>query len=96
VRTRAGRARPASYRRGTGQGRRDLGSDLAPQAEREARIREFHEENFTPVVGLREGAMLRIECGSVELRGRAGARIVRRGQEPVEVAPVASIQALLA
>lgn len=28
---------------------------------REARIREFHEENDPPVVGLREGALLRIE-----------------------------------
>ena len=62
---------------------------------RETRIREFHEENFVPVVGLREGAMLRIEGESVELRGRAGARIFRRGQEPVEVTPVASIQALV-
>ena len=62
---------------------------------RETRIREFHEENLAPVVGLREGAMLRIEGESVELRGRAGARIFRRGQEPVEVAPVASIQALV-
>ena len=32
---------------------------------RETRIREFHEENETPVVGLREGAMLRIEDESV-------------------------------
>ena len=28
---------------------------------RETRIREFHEENPVPVVGLREGAMLRVE-----------------------------------
>ena len=49
----------------------------------------------TPVVGLREGAMLRVEGASVELRGRAGARIFRRGQEPVEVAPVAEIQTLV-
>ncbi len=62
---------------------------------RETRIREFHEENAAPVVGLREGALLRIEGESVELRGTAGARIFRRGQEPVEVAPVTSIQALL-
>ncbi len=62
---------------------------------RETRIREFHEENFVPVVGLREGAILRIEGESVELRGRAGARIFRRGQEPVEVSPVASIEALV-
>src|SRR5207248_7105166 len=28
---------------------------------REDRIREFHDENETPVVGLREGSMLRVE-----------------------------------
>jgi dipeptidase E len=62
---------------------------------RETRIREFHEENDVPVVGLREGAMLRVQGDAVELRGRAGARIFRRGQEPVEVAPVARLEELL-
>ena len=62
---------------------------------RETRIREFHEENDLVVVGLREGAMLRVEGDSVELRGRAGARIFRPGQEPVEVVPVAEIGALV-
>jgi dipeptidase E len=63
---------------------------------RETRIREFHEENTTPVVGLREGAMLRVDGDVVELRGRAGARIFRRGAEPVDVAPVARIDPLVA
>jgi dipeptidase E len=62
---------------------------------RETRIREFHEENDLVVVGLREGAMLRVEGDSVELRGRAGARIFRPGQEPVEVAPIAPIGPLV-
>jgi dipeptidase E len=62
---------------------------------RETRIREFHEENELPVVGLREGAILRVEGESVELRGRAGARIFRRGQEPVEATPLASIESLV-
>lgn len=62
---------------------------------RETRIREFHEENATPVVGLREGAILRVEGESVELRGRAGARVFRRGEDPVEVVPVAEIGQLL-
>jgi dipeptidase E len=62
---------------------------------REARIREFHEENETPVVGLREGAMLRVEGDSVMLKGLAGARIFRRDQEPVEVAPVVEIGSLV-
>jgi dipeptidase E len=63
---------------------------------REARIREFHEENDTPVVGLREGAILRVDGESVLLKGLAGARVFRRGQEPVEVAPIAEIAAFVA
>jgi dipeptidase E len=53
---------------------------------RETRLREFHEENDTPVVGLREGAILRVEGESVVLKGHAGARLFRRGQDPVEIA----------
>jgi dipeptidase E len=63
---------------------------------RETRIREFHEENEAPVVGLREGAMLRVEGERVTLVGRAGARLFRRGMEPVELSPGASVEALLA
>lgn len=53
---------------------------------REERIREFHEENEAPVVGLREGGMLRVEGDRITLEG-AGARIFRRGQAPEEAAP---------
>lgn len=52
----------------------------------EERIRQFHEEHVTPVVGLREGAMLRVEAGAVVLKGEPGARIFRRGHDPVEAA----------
>lgn len=52
---------------------------------REERIREFLEENDTPVVALREGTMLRVEDGTTTLLGLRPARIFRRGQEPVEV-----------
>lgn len=62
---------------------------------REERIRQFLEENDTPVIGLREGAMLRIENGETVLRGSSGARIFRKGLEPVEVLPGAQIQTLL-
>ena len=54
---------------------------------REERIIQFLEENETPVVGLREGAMLRIENSQTLLKGSAGARIFRRGHEPVEMLP---------
>jgi dipeptidase E len=53
----------------------------------EERIRQFHEENDLPVIGLREGAMVRIENGAVALSGVAGARIFRRGRQAVEVEP---------
>ncbi len=62
---------------------------------REMRIREFHEENDAPVVGLREGAIVRVEGDSMLLKGVAGARVFRRGQEPVEIAPVADLSPLL-
>ena len=54
---------------------------------REERILQFLEENETPVVGLREGAMLRVEEGTATLKGSAGARIFRQGRHPVEVEP---------
>ena len=62
---------------------------------REERLLQFLEENDTPVVGLREGAMLRIEQGEVVLRGSTGARIFRKGLEPVETSPIAKLTALL-
>ncbi len=62
---------------------------------RETRIREFHEENQAPVVGLREGAMVRVEGDSLLLEGRAGARVFRQGREPVEVVPVAELRPLV-
>jgi dipeptidase E len=54
---------------------------------REERIREFHEENATPVVGLREGSALRVEGEAVTLLGERPARIFRRGEAPVELQP---------
>jgi dipeptidase E len=63
---------------------------------REQRIREFHEENDTPVIGLREGAMLRVEDRQVLLAGTRGGRVFRRGQGPVEVATGSAVEDLLA
>jgi dipeptidase E len=59
---------------------------------REDRIREFHEENETPVVGLREGSMLRVEENRVTLVGEKPARIFRRGQEPIELPPGSPVE----
>jgi dipeptidase E len=54
---------------------------------REDRIREFHEENAAPVVGLREGSSLRVIDGVTTLLGEKTARVFRRGREAVEVEP---------
>ena len=62
---------------------------------RETRIREFHEMNDPPVVGLREGAWLRLRGTALVLGGSAGARIFEKGQEPREVAPGSSLDVLL-
>jgi dipeptidase E len=62
---------------------------------REERIIQFLEDNETPVVGLREGAMLRIENGKTLLKGSTGARIFRRGHEPVETLPGSFIDSLI-
>jgi len=54
---------------------------------REERLREFLEENDRVVVGLREGGILRVDGERVELRGSAGARVFRRGADPLEAQP---------
>ena len=61
----------------------------------EERISQFLEENDAPVVGLREGAFLRVEGESVLLLGASGARIFRRGRAPVEARPGDRIDALI-
>lgn len=62
---------------------------------RDDRIREFHEMNETPVLGLWEAGIVRVEAGQVELSG-APARVFRKGQEPLDVAPGAQLSGLLA
>ena len=61
----------------------------------EERIFQFLEENDTPVAGLREGAMVRIENGATILKGSSGARIFRKGMEPVETLPGDRLDVLL-
>jgi dipeptidase E len=61
----------------------------------EERIMQFLEENEETVVGLREGSILRVQEGEVALKGPNTARIFRRGQKPVEVAPGSDLSPLL-
>lgn len=62
---------------------------------REQRILEYHEVNDFPVLGLREAAMLRVDGTRATLLGTARARLFRRGAEPEEIAPGASLDTLL-
>lgn len=61
---------------------------------REERLIQYLEENDTPVIGLREGAWLRIENGSCVLKGAKGARLFRRGAEPLELQPGSTVDLL--
>jgi dipeptidase E len=61
---------------------------------RDDRIREFHEENHTPVIGLYEGGLLKCEGSRIELIGTR-ARVFLRGQPPVDVEPGRDLQPYL-
>jgi dipeptidase E len=52
---------------------------------RETRIGEFHHFNSQPVLGLREGAMLRVRGDSARVEGQRGGRLFRPGEEPAEI-----------
>jgi dipeptidase E len=62
---------------------------------RAQRIQEFHEMNDRSVVGLREGAMLRVEGEVLTLEGSTGARLFRKGEKPQEYQPGADMSFLL-
>jgi len=62
----------------------------------EERILQFLEENDTTVAGLREGARVRVENATTTLKGSSGARIFRKGQAPVERAPLSTLDDLFA
>lgn len=61
---------------------------------RDDRLREFHEMNATPVVGLWEGGILRVDDDRVRLIG-APARVFHQGEAPVDVEPPADLDAYL-
>ncbi|WP_299701862.1 dipeptidase PepE [uncultured Pontibacter sp.] len=62
---------------------------------RETRIEEFHVHNRQPVVGLREGSMLRVKGEKISLLGPHSARIFLQGQKPMEFKPNDDINFLL-
>ncbi len=58
---------------------------------REERLLQYLEENDTPVIGLREGSMLRMSGGRIYLKGIKGARIFQRNSAPQELLPPAEL-----
>ena len=52
---------------------------------RAERIKEFHEENDAPVIGLREGTALRVMRGRIEILGDKPAKVFEKCKEPVDV-----------
>ena len=52
-------------------------------------------EDVTTVAGLREGCVLRVENGRIELIGERPMRIFRKGQAPYEVRPGDDLNFLL-
>ena len=52
---------------------------------REQRIAEFHEENNTPVLGLREGSWLKINNEQCTLHGETGAKLSHPNTSPSEL-----------
>ena len=52
---------------------------------RETRIKEFHEFNSQPVLGLREGSWLDVRGTNIALNGPLTARVFQAGKAPLEV-----------
>lgn len=62
---------------------------------REQRLVEYLEENDIPVVGIREGAWIRVEHGRARLGGSRPARVFRADRTPEERPPGANLSDLL-
>ncbi len=52
---------------------------------RETRIKEFHQFNTLPVLGLREGSWLEVKGETITLKGTLQARLFRQNQIPEEL-----------
>lgn len=61
---------------------------------RETRIKEFHQFNETPVLGLREGSWLNVEGEQITLKGDLPARLFIKGLEAKELRTNADLSSL--
>lgn len=62
---------------------------------RETRINEFHFQSSIPVVGLREGSLLKIDDNKVSIGGKLPVRLFTKGNAPKEIAPEEDLSFLL-
>jgi dipeptidase E len=58
---------------------------------REERLTQYLEDNEGPVIGLREGSMLRVQQGTIALKGTPSARIFERDKSPRQIASPSNI-----
>jgi len=72
-----------------------LPDELQAGETREERIKEFHEWNEAPVVGLRQEAILLIKGGDAILKGGQGAKVFLRGKSPQDFLPGDKLDFLL-
>lgn len=54
---------------------------------RETRIKEFHTQEDTPVLGIREGSWIELDGKEIFTRGKYSTRLFRAGEQAVEIAP---------
>lgn len=52
---------------------------------RETRIKEFHQFNTIPVLGLREGSWIAVKNEKITLEGNLTARLFRKNETPIEL-----------
>jgi dipeptidase E len=62
---------------------------------RDERLEQFLEENDSIVVGLREGAWLRVDGGDISVGGRHGGKVFRRSRAPEELPDQGELPRLL-
>ncbi|RLJ67292.1 dipeptidase E [Lacinutrix venerupis] len=61
---------------------------------RETRIKEFHQFNTQPVIGLREGSYIQVKGNNITLKGNLKARIFEYKKEPYEIESNTSLNIL--
>ena len=62
---------------------------------RETRIKEYHQFNTVPVLGLREGSWLEIKGDKIILKGELSARWFTQNNQPIELMPETNLSDLV-